>query len=152
MRKISVKIVPGNKKFPEELIAYFPFTVIWVYVMINRKKLRHVCIMKPIKQYSLGGYSVGITDGSGLWSWGGLRWHDTHTKFHEDWFGPSSNIKVITSTIREATVLVLLIGRNYYSCLWVDLRRLDMYIPSFMTTDSGIRVILRVLPQQLERL
>jgi hypothetical protein len=28
MRKISVKIVPGNKKFPEELIAYFPFTVI----------------------------------------------------------------------------------------------------------------------------
>jgi hypothetical protein len=28
MRKISVKIVPENKKFPEELIAYFPFTVI----------------------------------------------------------------------------------------------------------------------------
>jgi hypothetical protein len=27
-----------------------------------------------------------------------------------------------------------------------------MYIPSFMTIGSGIQVILRVLPQQFERL
>jgi hypothetical protein len=37
MRKISVKIVPGNKKFWEKLIAYFPFTVIWVSDMVSKK-------------------------------------------------------------------------------------------------------------------
>jgi hypothetical protein len=29
----------------------------------------------------------------------GLRWHDIHKTFHEDWFGNSGNINVITSTV-----------------------------------------------------
>jgi hypothetical protein len=38
---------------------------------------------------------------------------DIHTKFHEDWFVHSSNIKITrTSIILGATILVLLIGRD----------------------------------------
>jgi hypothetical protein len=40
--------------------------------------------------------------------WDGLRWHDAHMKFYEDGFCYSGNTEVITSTIWEATVLVLL--------------------------------------------
>jgi hypothetical protein len=29
----------------------------------------------------------------------GLKWHDIHTKFLEDWFRHLSNITVITATI-----------------------------------------------------
>jgi hypothetical protein len=31
-----------------------------------------------------------------LCHWDGLRWHDIHTKFREDWFRNSGNIKVLT--------------------------------------------------------
>jgi hypothetical protein len=82
----------------------------------------------------------------------GVRWHDIHTTFYEDCFGNVSNIKVITSTILEAAVLVSLTGRIYDIYLWDDLRWHDKYIPSFMTIVSGIQVILRIFPQQLERL
>jgi hypothetical protein len=41
----------------------------------------------------------------------GLRRHDMHTKFHDDRFRHLSNITVITATIREAVMLVLLIER-----------------------------------------
>jgi hypothetical protein len=44
----------------------------------------------------------------------GLRWHDMHTKFHEGLFGHSDNIKVITSTISEAIVLVLVVRTIIY--------------------------------------
>jgi hypothetical protein len=47
----------------------------------------------------------------------GLRWHGMHTKFHEDFFGHSSNIKVITRTISEAVVLVLLRRAISYTCI-----------------------------------
>jgi hypothetical protein len=40
----------------------------------------------------------------------GLRW------VHEKWFRHSSNIKVITATISEAVILVLLIGAIYEAC------------------------------------
>jgi hypothetical protein len=36
-----------------------------------------------------------------------IRWHDILTKFHEDWFGQSSNIN--TSTICGAAVVILLV-------------------------------------------
>jgi hypothetical protein len=57
----------------------------------------------------------------------GLRRHDVRTEFHEDWLGHSGNIKVITSTIWEAAVLVLLTGAIYeVRCLdglrWHDVR------------------------------
>jgi hypothetical protein len=58
--------------------------------------------------------------------------------------------KVIISTIWEASVFVLLMGRVYDVCRWDDVRWHDTYIPSFMTIGSGIQIILKVLPQQLE--
>jgi hypothetical protein len=49
------------KKFWQELMAYFPFTLILVYVTANRK-LQYVSVIKSIKQYNPGGCNVGITD------------------------------------------------------------------------------------------
>jgi hypothetical protein len=43
--------------------------------------------------------------------WDGLRWHNVLTKIHKYWLVHSGNIKVITSTIWESAVLVLLMGR-----------------------------------------
>jgi hypothetical protein len=40
--------------------------------------------------------------------WDGLTRHDMHTKFQKDWFGQSSNIRGITSTVSDNTMLVLL--------------------------------------------
>jgi hypothetical protein len=40
------------------------------------------------------GCNVGITDGRDLVS-APLRRHDKRTKFHEDWYRRSSNIKVL---------------------------------------------------------
>jgi hypothetical protein len=59
--------------------------------------------------------SVGIIDGMSynVYLRNGFRWHDIHIQFHEDQFRHSSNINVITSTIREAAVLVLLMGGIY---------------------------------------
>jgi hypothetical protein len=54
--------------------------------------------MQSGEQYSLGGSSVGNADGIACTSLNGLKWHDIQTKFPEDWFGNSGNIKVITST------------------------------------------------------
>jgi hypothetical protein len=111
--------------------------------------------VKSIKQYNLEGCSVGITDGSYLWSTRtALRWprHDIRTKFHQNWFRHSGNIKVIISTIWEAAVLVLLMGRICDVCRWDNLRWHDTHIPRFMKIGSGIKVILRVFPQQFERL
>jgi hypothetical protein len=59
--------------------------------------------------------------------WGSFRWHATRTKLCEDWFGHSSNIKVTTSTIWEAVVLVLLMGGTYDVCRSDDLRRHDIH-------------------------
>jgi hypothetical protein len=43
----------------------------------------------------------------------GLRWHDIRTKIHYDQFRHSTNITIITATIREGGVLVLLMGGTY---------------------------------------
>jgi hypothetical protein len=57
-----------NKKFWEDLIVYLPFAVICISDTINRKKtVVCVCVMKMVKQYSLEGCSVGITDSRNLW-------------------------------------------------------------------------------------
>jgi hypothetical protein len=39
--------------------------------------------------------------------WGGFKWQDKHTKFHENLLRYSSNIKVIISIIWETSVLLL---------------------------------------------
>jgi hypothetical protein len=59
--------------------------------------------------------------------WDGLRWDDMHTKFHEDWLGHSSNIKVITSTVWEAVVLALLLRGIYYILRWHGFRWRDLH-------------------------
>jgi hypothetical protein len=55
--------------------------------------------MKSVKQYSLGGCSVAIADGTDLWGTP-FRWPQTQN---------SGNMKVITSTVWEVVVLLLLI-------------------------------------------
>jgi hypothetical protein len=49
------------------MVAYFASTVILVFD-INRNKLElcYIYVMKSMEQYSLGGCSVGITDGSNI--------------------------------------------------------------------------------------
>jgi hypothetical protein len=89
--------------------------------------------MKPIKQQNFGGCNAGITDGSDLWRTT-FRW----TQFHEEWLGHSGNVEVITSTIWEAAVLVLVVGRTYDVYRWDYLRWYDTYMPSFMTIGSEI--------------
>jgi hypothetical protein len=62
------------------------------------------------------------------------------------------SVKVITSTFREAVVLVTLIGRIYDVCRSDDLKWHDTNTASLTTISSGTQVTLRALPQQLERL
>jgi hypothetical protein len=74
--------------------------------------------MKSIYQYNLRGCSAGFTDERDLWSTP-LRWSQltcTYTKFHEDRFRHSSNIKVTASTSWEVAWLVLLQG--IYEVWW----------------------------------
>jgi hypothetical protein len=54
--------------------------------------------------------------------WDGFMQHDIRTKFHHDRFRHLSNIRVITATIWEAVMLVLLIGEIY------ELRRWDCFM------------------------
>jgi hypothetical protein len=64
----------------------------------------------------LRGCSVGITDEryflSTPFKWTQVAWW-VHTKFHENWFRHLRNITVITATIQEPVVLVLLIELTY---------------------------------------
>jgi hypothetical protein len=41
--------------------------------------------------------------------WNGFIFHDIRTKFHDDWFSCFSNVKVTTTIILEAVMLILLI-------------------------------------------
>jgi hypothetical protein len=67
--------------------------------------------MKSVKQYNLGAYSVGITDSSDLLSTP-LTMHHMRTKFHENWFEHSGNIKVITSTFLRGCSVGVMNGKN----------------------------------------
>jgi hypothetical protein len=58
-----------------------------------------------------------------------------HAEFHEDLFGHSSNIKVATPTILEASVLVLLMGVMYEVHRWDRLIWHDIYVARFMMID-----------------
>jgi hypothetical protein len=61
----SSAILYCNRKFWEELIAYFPFTIISVSDP-SREKTLYICVMKPVKQYRLRGCNAGITNGRDL--------------------------------------------------------------------------------------
>jgi hypothetical protein len=94
-----------SKKFWEELVAYFHFTIICVFDTSRKNTL--VCMQNEV--------SVGITNERDLWRcyWNGFRWQGMHIKFHVGGFRHWSNIKVITSTISESTTLVLVMGEVY---------------------------------------
>jgi hypothetical protein len=114
-----------NKNVWEELIAYFPFTVIVVSDTTYRKKTL-VCmrneVNKAIQVWRLQCRYYG-------WEWfmeytveiisDGIL-----TKFHDDRFLNSSNIKDVTSRIWEAVMLVLLIrGILITSLSWLHVAR-----------------------------
>jgi hypothetical protein len=71
----------------------------------------------------------------------GLRWHDVHTKFHGDQFKYLRNITVITATIEETVMLVLLteeineVSVEVVSCGII-------YVQNFMKIDTGFKKIL----------
>jgi uncharacterized membrane protein YvlD (DUF360 family) len=110
-----------NKKFWEERIAYFPFTVIWVSdtTRTSRKKTL-VCMSNKVKYTILETAMSVLLMGAiyELHKWDGLRWHNIHTKFHNDRFKHSSNIKGIASIIWEAIVLALLMSGIYDVRRW----------------------------------
>jgi hypothetical protein len=68
----------GNKEFWEELIANFPFTAILVSHTLSRQ--RNLFVKKSVKQYSLRGCNVGITDEMRY-----LRWQYIHSWFDKAW-------------------------------------------------------------------
>jgi hypothetical protein len=82
---------------------------------------------------------VGISE---VRHWGGLRWHDTHTKFHDDRFRNSGNIKVITTAVWEAAMLVLLVTGIYEVCHWDGIRSNDT--SRFMAIGWGIKTVRRI--------
>jgi hypothetical protein len=75
-----------------------------------------------------------LSRGYGVSLWDDLKWHDIRTKFHDDRL-EHADIKVIFSTILEATMLVLLIGGVYEVCYWDGSGGL-MLISAFMKIDS----------------
>jgi hypothetical protein len=72
-----------------------------------------------------------------------LRQHDIHTRSHDDWFRPSSNIKGITLTIWEAIVSVLLMRKIYDECHWDGLSGMTYIHTEFMKICTGVQAILR---------
>jgi uncharacterized membrane protein len=98
--------------------------------------------------HSLRGCSVGITTGKDLGCvplrWAHLTWH-TRTKFQDDRFRNSSNIKGITSTIWDAVDLMLLMRDIYDLRHWDRLRWHEAYVPSFIKIGSGIQVIMVIM-------
>jgi hypothetical protein len=87
-----------DKKFWEELISCFPCTLILLSDKTNREELHCVCMMKSIKQYSLRGCNVAITD-AGIMKYTVEMASGGMTYVPNDQFKHSSDIKVITSTI-----------------------------------------------------
>jgi hypothetical protein len=69
------------------------------------------------------------------------------TKFHDDRFRNSSNIKDITWAVLEAVWLVILLRGIFFKYIIEMASGGMIYIPNLVSTGSGIRVILMVLPQ-----
>jgi hypothetical protein len=70
-----------------------------------------------------------------------LQWHDIHTELNDDGFRHSSDINVITSTIREAAMLLSLMKGFYEVCRSVVSRSMT-YKPSFINIGSGLQTFL----------
>jgi hypothetical protein len=137
----------SNKKFREEVIAHFLFTVIWVSDMICRKKTFLCMHTAVIKQYRE--CSIGVSDGKHLWCmqlrWPHMAWHMlVHTKFHDHLVRNSNDIKVSTSTWHATEESDFLLCSDDH--WWHDIHA------NLMIIGSDIHVILMVLPQKFKRL
>jgi hypothetical protein len=100
-------------------------------------------------KYSSGRH-LGITEGS-VCEICCLIWHDFLTTCHDDRLRHSSNLKVITSTAREASVLVILMGMIYEVCRRVGFRWHDAHT-KFHNDHFRHSSNIEVLTQQIERL
>jgi hypothetical protein len=83
--------------------------------------------------------------------WNDLRWCDTlHTKFHDGQFRNASNIKgYYLKNGRGCSLVVLIEGFFNHA---VKMASYGMvYIPVLIMIGSGIRAILRAIPQRFER-
>jgi hypothetical protein len=69
--------------------------------------------------------------------WDGIRWHDIHTKFHEDY---TSNIKVITSKFLVTAMLVLLLGGIYEVRRWDGIGCHDIHTKFRKESLSNLKV------------
>jgi hypothetical protein len=83
------------------------------------------------------------------WNW--LKWHDKCSKFHDDQFRHLSNVTVITATIWEAVMLVLLIKGTYGVChwdgfIWHDIHT-EVHEDWYMYSSS-----MKGFPQKIEKL
>jgi hypothetical protein len=68
----------------------------------------------------------------------GLKWHDIHTRFHDDQFSHSSNFTAFTSTFRKAAILVLWWeGFMKYAAEMASGSMI--YVPSFMKLNRGVK-------------
>jgi hypothetical protein len=79
--------------FWEELISCFPFTTTLVCDTTGRKSV--LCMRNEGKNITIREASVLVLLMGGIYEthyWHSLRWHDIHTKFHDDRFRPSKSI------------------------------------------------------------
>jgi hypothetical protein len=76
--------------------------------------------------------------------------HSIHTMFHDDRFRHLSNTKVITTTVWEPAVLVLLMGEIYESRRWDEFRWHDIRT-SFPEEGSSFQKTLRICPWNFMR-
>jgi hypothetical protein len=137
----------GEEKFAfkEERLGRTKFEYVIGYV---KRKLQFVCVMKLIKQYNLGGYTVGSTDKTALWSTL-LRWPQVARYTYIPLpvtIGPGIQI-ILRETyqqIWELVVLVLLTRGIYDVHHWSGLRWYDIHTKfhSFIKIGSGIRKLI----------
>jgi hypothetical protein len=53
----------------------------------------------------------------GVCRWDAFMWYDTYTKFHEDWYKPSSNIKIMPQEFEGCNVGIIE-ARDFSSQPW----------------------------------
>jgi hypothetical protein len=139
-----------NKNFWEELIVYFPFTIILISDTTSRKNTL-VCMRKTIWFGRLQCWYY-------WWEWfmkyavemvsGGMIWVPSFMKI-------GSSIQVILRLLPRHSERLQSWYYNWEGFMVYAIETTSycmICIPSFMTIRSGIQVILTVPPQQFERL
>jgi hypothetical protein len=74
--------------------------------------------------------------------WGGFVWHDIHSKFHEDWFRLSSNIKVLPLWFQWLWCSYYR-SKGFLKCAFETRSGGAIYMQSFTKIGTGVQAILR---------